>query len=78
MLTDKEMEMVSAIDVKYKTLAETKYFKQDPVGLLSLVGMECFTNNLSGKAVDSLRRCIKHIKDGKYRYTDEYENLIDL
>ena len=47
--------------------------------LLEMVAMDCFVENKTGKAVDSLRRCIKAGRQcHPYRMTQEYNDLIDL
>ena len=37
-----------------------------------------FAQDLKGPAVESLRRCMNHLDSGKYRFTPEFEALIQL
>lgn len=50
-----------------------------PPNLYSIAAIECFVSDLSGKSVDSLRRCLKAIHNlHPYRLTDEFDSLIEL
>ena len=56
-----------------------------PPTLYDIAGLKCFVEGTEGPAVESLRRCLKALKDGWgetgeafYRMTPEFDNLIDL
>ncbi len=50
-----------------------------PPTVLDCVVMEVFLENKQGPEVDSLRRCVKALKNSElYRMTPEYDALIQL
>lgn len=74
--SQKEFEMIKAIHPEY-----SKYLDNHPIFVVYRMTAEyAFVNNLQGKAVDSLRRCLKEMYkvDAIYRNTPEWDNLIEL
>jgi hypothetical protein len=50
-----------------------------PVELYKLMAEDAFIENRTGKAIESLRRCLKAINKAKpYRMTDEFDDLIEF
>lgn len=50
-----------------------------PPSLYEIVAIDCFSKNLTGKSVDSLRRCVTALNVcNPYRMTDEFDALIQL
>jgi hypothetical protein len=78
--SEKEFKMIQACSPHWADIVERNVDSEVfPVKILELVGMECFIENKTGKAVDSLRRCLKAMRDcSPYRETPEYEALIEL
>lgn len=73
--SEKEIEMFNALGLSDKI----KFFAENPVQLYHLAVERCFVNNLTGVAVDSLRRCIIALNQCKvYRGTQEWDDLIEL
>lgn len=76
----KEFAMIKKLSPFWANLIETgKNDSVMPPEVLKLVAMECFLENKQGKAVDSLRRCVRANRNcDPYRMTPEYEALIEL
>lgn len=73
--SEKEIEMFNALGLSDKI----KFFAENPVQLYHLAVERCFVNNLTGVAVDSLRRCIIALNQCKvYRGTQGWDDLIEL
>lgn len=50
-----------------------------PPSVYDIVARDCFIKNLTGKSVDSLRRCLGACQVcNPYRMTDEFDNLIEI
>ena len=68
----KEQELFTALG--YKDL-----LTQEPVVLYRMVALNLFKQNKTGVLVDSVRRCLNAIDNGKpYRLTAEFDELILL
>lgn len=75
--SEKELEMIRLISPHWSKLIGEMYFNEPTV--LEVLGKECFVENKTGSAVDSLRRCLKALSMSKpYRLTKEYDELIQL
>ncbi len=75
--SDKELEMIKLISPHWFKLIGEMYFNEPTV--LEILGKACFIENVTGPAVDSLRRCLKALSVSKpYRLTKEYDDLIQL
>ncbi len=49
------------------------------ITILELIGKDCFIRDRQGVEVDSVRRCLKAVRDSTHwRRTEEYENLIEF
>lgn len=72
----KEQEMFKALDMEYLNLIE--HDLQPPVFYRILIE-HVFINEITGAAVDSLRRCAKAIINGNpYRMTTEFDEMIRI
>jgi hypothetical protein len=71
--SEKELAMLRAVGVSDAVLNGLT-----PNRVYDLAVQKAFVNNLSGPAVESLRRCYIHLSAGCYRCTPEFENLIQL
>lgn len=78
--SEKELRMIEELSPFWiKLIKEGKADSFMPPDILKMVAMDSFLEKKEGKAVDSLRRCIKAIQRcDPYRMTPEYEALIDL
>lgn len=74
----KEMKMIRSISPNIADLAESNE-TLSPVTILEMTARQAFIDDVKGPAVESLRRCMKSIRDcNPYRNTPEYEQLIQL
>jgi hypothetical protein len=70
--SQKEQELFTALG--YKDL-----LTQEPAVLYRMVALNLFKQNETGVLVDSVRRCLNAIDNGKpYRLTEEFDDLIVL
>lgn len=78
--SDKEFTMIKELSPHWaQIIEEDKDSSFVPPRILEIIAMDCFINNTTGPAVESLRRCIKACKNCKpYRMTKEYDDLIQL
>lgn len=78
--SEKEFAMVKALSPYWaKLIEDDKVSFTFPPKVLEVIGMDCFIDNKTGPAVDSLRRCLKACKNcNPYRMTKEYDDLIQL
>lgn len=78
--SEKEFEMVKQISTHWANLIEeNRDASVMPPQVLRLLAEECFVFEKTGKAVDSLRRCVKALNyQNIYRKTPYYESLIQL
>lgn len=78
--SEKEFEMVKQISPLWANLIESNRDSSImPPQVLRILAEECFVFEKTGKAVDSLRRClIANSNCNPYRKTPEYDNLIQL
>ncbi len=76
-LSDKEWELVRALSPHWFSLLQEGVNVMFP-NILNIIALDCFVDNRTGPAVESLRRCVRHLQSGKYRKTPEYEELIQL
>ena len=61
----------------FTTLGYKDLLTQEPVVLYRMVALNLFKQNKTGVLVDSVRRCLNVIDDGKpYRLTEEFDKLI--
>lgn len=77
----KEMEMIYKLSPHWYNLINNNQLDNSisAIRLLETIGYECFVNNKTGPAVDSLRKCLNACsKFYPYRMTDEYDKLIEL
>ena len=77
-LSEKERELFHALDMEnYLKLYDEGHWIEPT--LYRQASLKCFTHNITGNAVDSLRRCyIALEKCNPYRLTPEWDNLIQL
>jgi hypothetical protein len=76
----KELDMIEILSPNWYDLIKNKRIEitSEP-SILEIIGMDCFLENKSGPAVDSIRRCLIALKKSNpYRLTEEYENLITI
>lgn len=78
--SDKELEMIKQLsNLWYGLIINNKDENFEPPTVYSILGVECFTYNTTGPAVESLRRCLLSFRESKiYRRTPEWDNLIQL
>lgn len=78
--SEKEFAMVKELSPYWaKLIEDDKTSFCVPPKVLEVIALECFINNTTGPAVESLRRCVKACKNCKpYRMTKEYDELIQL
>jgi hypothetical protein len=78
--SEKEFAMIKSLSPHWAKLIESdKTSSVMPPQLLSIVALQCFIDNSSGPAVESLRRCVRACQNCKpYRMTKEYDDLIQL
>ena len=75
----KEYEMISQLSPHWKSIIDNDAVDLPVVSVLEMIALDCFVKNTTGKAADSLRRCVDANKNGDpYRNTPEYEELIQL
>ena len=73
--SEKELKLIKFFG--FDDLAEKEIF--NPPELYKLMVEKAFCKNLTGKEVESLRRCYNAlIKCKVYRMTKEWDNLIDV
>lgn len=78
--SDKEFAMVLALSPHWASIIEKDRDSSImPPQVLEILARECFIDNTTGPAVESLRRCVKACMNCKpYRMTKEYDDLIQL
>ena len=78
--SEKEFAMIEFISLHWALIIEkSNDMGMVPPEVLNILSIECFINNLRGRAVDSLRRCMKACQVcNPYRMTKEYDDLIQL
>jgi hypothetical protein len=78
--SEKEFEMISQISPQWADMIEKdKTSGTMPPSVLNILGMTCFIYEKTGPAIDSLRRCLKALRECTiYRKTKEYDDLIKL
>lgn len=78
-MSEKELAMLETIDAKLCSYIHYHINHVGPVAVLRIFVEHAFTFNLTGPAVESLRRVYKAVTvDGMCRNTPEYEALIQL
>jgi hypothetical protein len=76
----KELEMIKILSPEwhYKIKTNNDAFIS-PLDVLKFIALDCFINNKTGLAVESLRKCLKALEGYKIqRKTKEYNALICL
>lgn len=78
--SDKEYAMIAAISPHWQSIIDRDLDNSIvPPLVFEIVALDCFMENKTGKAVDSLRRCVAAVrKCNPYRRTPEFDALIDL
>ena len=63
----------------FQQLGYEDLLTQEPAVLYRMVALNLFKQNKTGVLVDSVRRCLNAIDNGKpYRLTEEFDDLIVL
>jgi len=78
--SEKELLLIKTLAPKwFIIIKDNKDLLLFPPSVLKIIALDCFIENSTGKAVDSLRRCCLAIKNcDPYRMTTEYDNFIQL
>lgn len=70
--SDKEQQLINCLGFK-------DFLAQEPAVTYKTLALHCFSQNLQGSLLDSVRRCYMALQNGKpYRLTKEFDDLIQF
>lgn len=71
-----ELKLIKSIDEKmYNACIKVS---MSPIGVYTILAVQCFAENRHGPEVEALRRAMAHFESNGYRCNSEFEKLIEF